>query len=193
MIILFISAVLQLVKQYFTSWRIMVPVMVAVCVISTGCSLKKEQRHSTVVPLSNVVTADIQEGIEKHIDEQSRMGDGYFELPFDEMILRLKLVRVHVEYLANLGYRRHFACVDLAGTDGNVYDVDFFMEGDPEPMSVTETTVHKINGQPLYTWKQAEDHTWQRVPMDHASNHLLGVIEGSDEFEFIYRVGLCLK
>jgi transglutaminase-like putative cysteine protease len=104
--------------------------------------------------------------------------------------LQLKLVRVHTEYLANLGPRRHFACVDLVGTDGEVYDVDFFLAGDPGAMRVTETTVHKINGQPLYTWEQKRDGTWRRVPVRKASKRLLGVINGRDEFEFIYRVRL---
>ncbi|MBI5386147.1 MAG: transglutaminase domain-containing protein [Verrucomicrobia bacterium] len=141
-------------------------------------------------PAPHVVTADIQAGIEKHIEEQTRAGNGYFKLAFDEKQLQLKLVRVHLEYLANLGPRRHFACVDLAGTDGEVYDVDFFLAGDPGAMTVTETTVHKINGQPRYTWEQKRNGTWRRVPVKKASKRLLGVINGRDEFEFIYRVKL---
>jgi len=141
-------------------------------------------------PVPHVVTADIQAGIEKHIEEQTRLGNGYFKLPFEKKLLELKLVRVHLEYLANLGPRRHFACVDLVGTDGNVYDVDFFLAGDPGAMTVTETTVHKINGQPRYTWEQERDGTWRRVPVKKASTRLLGVINGKDEFEFIYRVKL---
>jgi hypothetical protein len=121
-------------------------------------SKDEEQGSSESVP--NLVTKDIQDGIEKHIDEQTRLGEGYFKLPLDEEELRLKLVRVHTEYLANLGPRRHFACVDLASSDGDVYDVDFFLAGDPGEMKVTETTVHKINGQPFYVWKQKRDKTW---------------------------------
>jgi len=141
-------------------------------------------------PVPNVVTVDIQAGIEQHIEEQTRVGNGYFNLPFDRKLLKLKLVRVHLEYLANLGPRRHFACVDLVGTDGEVYDVDFFLNGDPGAMMVTETMVHKINGQPRYTWEQKRNGTWHRVPVKNAPRRLLGVINGEDEFEFIYRVKL---
>ena len=74
-----------------------------------------------------VVTADIQAGIERHIEEQVRAGGGYYHLQFKDRELKLKLVRVHTEYLANLGPRRHFACVDLADVSGDVYDVDFFL------------------------------------------------------------------
>ena len=104
--------------------------------------------------------------------------------------LRLKLVRVHTEYLSNLGPGRYFACVDLADVSGDVYDVDFFLAGDPGKMKVTETTVHKINGQPFYAWEQQSDGTWQRIPLKEASEAQLGVIRGHDEFEFLYRATL---
>jgi phosphoribosylformylglycinamidine synthase len=80
--------------------------------------------------------------------------------------------------------------VDLADTQGEVYDVDFFMEGDPGAMRVTETTIHKINGQPFYAWEQKEDRSWHRVPIEGASRQLLGVISGQDEFDFFYRAKL---
>lgn len=141
-------------------------------------------------PIPHVVTADIQAGIEHYIDEQTRLGDGYFSLPFEDKVLKLKLVRVHTEYLATLGPRRHFACIDLVSTDGNVYDVDFFLAGDPGHMTITETTVHKLNGKPYYLWEQADDGTWHHVDADDASRKLLGVIEGTDHFEFLYHVTL---
>ena len=135
-------------------------------------------------------TAGIQAGIETHIEEQVRLGGGYFKLPFRNRELRLKLVRVHTEYLAKLGPGRYFACVDLADISGDVYDVDFFLAGDPAAMKVTETTVHKLNGQPFYAWEQKSDGTWQRLPLKEASEGHLGVIRGRDEFEFLYRATL---
>ena len=62
--------------------------------------------------------------------------------------------------------------------------------GDPGEMKVTETTVHKVNGQPLYAWEQKHDKSWQRVPVEKAPPSLLGVITGRDEFEFLYRATL---
>ncbi len=154
-----------------------------------GCGHQDEEAHSfSSVP--NVVTADIQTGIERHVEEQALKGGGYMKLPFGERQLKLKLVRVHTEYLANLGPRRHFACVDLADTDGQVYDVDFFMTGDPGAMTVTETTVHKTNGQPHYVWEQKPDKTWVRAPAENAAPKLLGVLTGRDAFEFVYRAQL---
>ncbi|MFH1716794.1 MAG: transglutaminase-like domain-containing protein [Planctomycetota bacterium] len=172
------------------NWQKAIPVLVCVCAVLAGCGTSRDEREESSDAVSEVVTADIQQGIEKHIDEQTRLGGGYFRIHFDGTELQLKLVRVHTEYLANLGPRRHFACVDLASTDGDVYDVDFFLAGDPGAMTVTETTVHKTNGQPLYVWKQKSDKTWHRFPFEEAPPDLLGVIKGTDEFEFLYRATL---
>jgi len=168
------------------NWNRLVPVIVTLCAaVATGAVLH-EAGDENAAPVPNVVTTDIQAGIEKHVDAQIQLGNGYFSLPFKDKDLRLKLVRVHMEYLANLGPRRHFACVDLADVSGDVYDVDFFLSGDPGDMTVTETTVHKINGQPYYAWDQAEDGTWHHVPVEQASEGHFGVIRGRDSFEFRY-------
>jgi len=137
-----------------------------------------------------VVTGDIQAGIEKHIAEQVALGGGFFTVNFEGRELKLNLVRVHLEYLATLGPQSHFACVDMASDDGQFYDVDFFLEGDPGAMTVTETTVHKLNGRPYYLWEQNEDEHWVRAPVDEASNELLGVVSGQDTFEFRYQATL---
>jgi len=174
------------VRPFAMNWRKIILATLISCIVFTAC--QKAKSASNNVP--NVVTADIQMGIEKHIEEQTKLGDGYFKLLFDNNELNLKLVRVHTEYLANLGPQRHFACVDLASTDGFVYDVDFFLSGNPGDMTITETTVHKTNGQPIYLWEQKQDKTWHRVPSDNASPELLGVIKDNDQFEFTYRATL---
>lgn len=137
-----------------------------------------------------VTIDEIAAGIEHHIAEQSKAGGGYVTILYNRKELSLQLVRVHLEYLADLGGGVHFACVDLVGTNGPVYDVDFFMKGPPGSMAVTETSVHKVNGRPLYAWQQKRDGTWRRVPVKNAPGRLLGVIHGTDEFEFLYRVKL---
>ncbi len=135
---------------------------------------------------TQLLTADIQAGIEKHIADTKARNDGFFPIQFNGDELRLKLVRVHTEYLANLGPGRHFACVDLATIDGRVFDVDFFLQGEPGAMTVTETSVHKLNGVPYYLWKQNEDATWRREPVEEATDALMGVVRERDAFEFQY-------
>jgi len=165
-------------------------ILALVMACNTSTKKKKEEKTPAVRKLSKVVTADIEEGIKANIAKKVEEGDGYFVMSSDEKELRLKLVRVHTEYLSNLGPQRHFACVDLADVSGDVYDVDFFLDGDPGNMNVTETTLHKLNGKPFYTWKQRKDKTWYRMPVQNASNDLLGVIEGEDSFEFHYEITL---
>ncbi len=141
-------------------------------------------------PVPHIVTEDVQAGIDTHIKQEIQKGNGYFRLPHEDRELKLKLVRIHTEYLAILETNRFFACVDLVDISGDVFDVDFFLAGDPGAMNVTETTVHKINGQPYYVWAQKEDGTWQRVAVDQASEGLFGVIRGHDDFEFRYQAKL---
>ncbi len=78
----------------------------------------------------------------------------------------------------------------MASSDGQFYDVDFFLSGDPGAMTVTETTVHKLNGVPYYLWAQNADKVWVRAPVEDASNALLGVVGGTDAFEFRYQATL---
>ena len=142
---------------------------------------------ATATEAPPIVTGDIKAGIEKHIAEEVARHDGHFVVDFEGRQLKLNLVRVHVEYLASLAPQRHFACVDMVSSDGEFYDVDFFLAGDPGAMTVTETTVHKLNGRPYYLWEQTEAGTWERSPVDQASHALLGVLGGTDTFEFRYR------
>ena len=146
----------------------------------------KDKAEVAKALLPRTKISQIEVGIKTYIQEKTNQNDGFFYVHDKDKELRMKLVRVHTEYLSNLGPKRHFACVDLADVSGDVYDVDFFLSGDPGAMDVTETTVHKLNGKPFYTWKQREDKTWHRVSVEGASRELLGVIEGRDEFDFHY-------
>ncbi|PYL19381.1 MAG: hypothetical protein DMF41_09830 [Verrucomicrobia bacterium] len=111
-----------------------------------------------------VSTADISAGIKKNIDAESKKSaDSKFHVNYQGQDLALDLVRVHDDRLSDLGGGRYFACVDMKATDGKTYDIDFFLTGQPGKMKVTETSVHKIDGKPLYDWKE-ENGTWHKVP-----------------------------
>jgi hypothetical protein len=111
-----------------------------------------------------VSAADISAGIKNNIDAESKKGaDGKFHVSYEGQDLALDLIRVHDDRLSDLGSGKYFACVDMKGTDGKTYDIDFFLTGQPGRMKVTETSVHKIDGKPLYDWKE-ENGTWHKVP-----------------------------
>jgi len=111
-----------------------------------------------------VSTADISAGIKKNIDaEAKKSSDGKFHAKHEGQDLALDLIKVHDDRLQDLGDGKYFACVDMKGTDGKTYDIDFFLTGQPGTMKVTETAVHKIDGKPLYNWKE-ENGKWNKVP-----------------------------
>lgn len=168
---------------------ILTGLLLAMASCNPSTSTEKESEVASP-PIPKVKIAEIEKGIRSYIQEKTDQNNGFFYVQDKEKELRMKLVRVHTEYLSNLGPKRHFACVDLADVSGDVYDVDFFLSGDPGNMDVTETTVHKLNGKPFYTWKQRENKTWERVKVEGATRELLGVIEGKDAFEFFYEVEL---
>src|SRR5881394_4507846 len=110
-----------------------------------------------------VSTADISAGIKKNITAEKNKSDGKFHAKYERQDLALDLIKVHDDRLQDLGGGKYFACVDMKGTDGKTYDIDFFLTGQPGQMKVTETSVHKIDGKPLYNWKE-ENGTWQKTP-----------------------------
>ncbi len=167
-------------------------ILLSLLILLGSCTRKSEEETNLPqqAPIRKASIEEIETGIKTYIQQKSEKADGYFHVSDRGKEFRMNLVRVHTEYLANLGPGRQFACVDLADVSGDVYDVDFFMAGEPGNMKVTETTVHKLNGKPYYAWKQRADKTWHRVPVEEATTRLLGVIEGSDEFEFKYQVKL---
>jgi len=111
----------------------------------------------------DVSKADISAGIKKHIaSETKKSSDRKFHVKYKGKDLALDLIKVHDDRLSSLGGRKYFACVDMKATDGMTYDIDFFMNGQPGNMKVTETSVHKVNGKPLYNWKE-EGGVWKKV------------------------------
>jgi hypothetical protein len=112
-----------------------------------------------------VSTADISTGIKSNISAKSKESpDGKFHVTHEGQDLSLDLTKVHDDRLQDLGGGKYFACVDMKATDGKTYDIDFFLTGQPGKMSVTDTSVHKIDGKPLYNWKE-ENGKWNKVPV----------------------------
>jgi hypothetical protein len=112
-----------------------------------------------------VSTADISAGIKQNIEAETKKGsDGKFHVKHEGQDLALNLIKVHDDRLQDLGGGKYFACVDMKGTDGKIYDIDFFLTGEPGKMKVTDTAVHKVDGKPLYNWKE-ESGKWNKVPV----------------------------
>jgi hypothetical protein len=107
--------------------------------------------------------SEVSDGLKKFISGYvAKSADKKFHIPYQRKDLALDLVKLHDDRLSNLGGDKYFACVDMKGTDGKIYDIDFFMLVKPGKLTVTETSIHKINGKPLYNWRQ-EGGVWKKV------------------------------
>jgi hypothetical protein len=125
---------------------------------------KQGAEHPKQAEIKQVSTSDISAGIKKNIDAKSKTSpDGKFHVKYEGQDLALDLVKVHDDRLSDLGGGKYFACVDMKAADGKTYDIDFFLNGQPGKMKVTQTSVHKIDGKPLYNWKE-DNGKWQKVP-----------------------------
>lgn len=115
---------------------------------------KKE--HPAAKPAS---TADIEKAIRAHIDATAEKNNGKF--PVKDDVLKktwaLTLDRVHTDKLTQLDAKTYFACVDFVADDGTKVDVDFFLKGKDDKLKVSDTSVHKINGEPRYNYVQKGD------------------------------------
>ena len=115
------------------------------------------------IQTKEVSATDISSGIKRHIaSDRKKSSDKKFHVNYRGKDLALDLIKVHDDRLSSLGGGKYFACVDMKGTDGKIYDIDFLMAVQPGKLTVTQTSVHKINGKPLYNWKE-EGGVWKRV------------------------------
>src|SRR6266540_3965943 len=106
---------------------------------------------------------DVSDGLRRFISGYAaKSADKKFHMPYQRKDLALDLVKIHDDRFSSLGGDKYFACVDMKGADGKIYDIDFFMVVRPDKLTVTETFVHKINGKPLYNWKE-EKGVWKKV------------------------------
>jgi hypothetical protein len=107
--------------------------------------------------------SEVSDGLKRFISGYAaKSPDKKFHIPYQRKDLALDFVKLHDDRLSNLGGDKYFACVDMKGADGKIYDIDFFMAVKPGKLNVTETSVHKINGKALYNWRQ-EGGIWKKA------------------------------
>ena len=126
---------------------------------------KSEHPEHPTKKEKSVSKAEIAKGIKVHIRSAEKEGGGVYRMNYEGTELALTLKRVHRDKLAQLENGQFFACTDFDGSDGNTYDMDFFLRGTSGDMKVTDATVHKINGSPLYNWWQRPDEKWVKIPL----------------------------
>lgn len=116
--------------------------------------------------------------IRGHVKRKSEAGGGFF-LVHDhknEQDLKLRLIKVHDDKLAQVGENMYFACADFKTPEGKIYDIDIFMKGtSADSLSLTQIAVHKEEGKERYTWHLKEG-IWTKkemgtAPVEHPEEH----------------------
>ena len=108
----------------------------------------------------------LEKAIRQQIAEKAKASGGKFPVRDDVLgkTWQVELVKVHTDKLTQLDDKTYFACVDMKADDGTIVDVDLFLKDDGGKLASSDTTVHKVNGTPRYTWKKKSDF-WERVPV----------------------------
>ena len=71
---------------------------------------------------------EVSDGLKRFISGYAaKSADKKFHVPYQRKNLAFDLVRLHDDRFSNLGGDKYFACVDMKGADGKIYDIDFFM------------------------------------------------------------------
>src|SRR6266536_4640870 len=113
--------------------------------------------------MTEATMSDASDGLKRFISGYAaKSADKKFHMPYNRKDLSLDLIKVHDNRFSSLGGNKYFACVDMKGSDGKIYDIDFLMAVQPGKLTVTQTSVHKINGKPPYNWKE-EKGVWKKV------------------------------
>ncbi len=112
-----------------------------------------------------VTDSEIFGGVRKYIYTYAqKSADKKFHVRSGGKEVTLDLIKIHDDQRSHLGGNKYFACVDMKAANGAIYDIDFFIAIHPGVLSVTGTSVHKINGKPLYNWKE-ENGVWKKAPV----------------------------
>lgn len=142
----------------------------ALVTLTTWAHAQEHPEHPSEHPTKSeksekaVTTAMLAEAIQDYVAADSKLKGGSFLVydPVEKKPLQLTLAKVHEDKLATLGGGVYFACADFESTDGTVYDLDIFMKDDDGNLETTDVSIHKVDGQPRYTWRE-DDGVWRKV------------------------------
>ena len=114
---------------------------------------------------ASVTAQAVGEAVAEFIASDAKLKGGKF-MVYDgtaKEVLQLDLLKIHMDRLTGLGDDTYFACADFQASNGKVYDLDIFMNGETtDDLAVTEISVHKEDGAERYGWRE-EDGVWVKV------------------------------
>lgn len=131
---------------------------------------EKTEEHPETDAEADLTVDELADAIADFVEDRAGE-DGYMTIhdPVTEEDLELRLDKVHRERLSKVAPGTYFACADFVSRDGVTYDLDVFMKGtDAEALEFHEVSIHKVEGEPRYTWYE-EDGTWKKKPAGEAA------------------------
>lgn len=126
-----------------------------------------------------VTREELARAIEDYVKKTAAKKGGRFTVydGKEKKKLSLTLERVHKDRLSRVGPDIYFACADFVAENGDMYDIDIFMEGaGARSLEATDVTIHKKNGVERYTWSE-EGGVWVKKPGnggEHPEEHPKG-------------------
>lgn len=120
-----------------------------------------EHPGEAVKPHKTITAKFVKKSIEEHVKAQSKGTGGVFVVHDDKLKRdwRLKLTKIHdpVRMFEKGGKTIYFACSDFTSVEGkDVLDIDFWMVPKGDRLEVTDTKIHKLNGEPRYGYEGVE-------------------------------------
>jgi hypothetical protein len=125
-----------------------------------------EQPKKGVIPARELTGQEIHDGIQEHIDKKLKANNNLFPITDNvtKQKLNLQFVKVHDDKVSIISPKKkgetktYFACTDFKEpAAGTAYDIDFWMKLQPNgKLKVVDTRIHKVDGQPRYTYKNDE-------------------------------------
>ena len=105
------------------------------------------------------ITADfVKKSIRDYVNSQEKAGNGIFVIRDEKLSKewRLKLSKIHdpVRMFEKDGQTFYFTCSDFKAVDSDdVLDIDFWMVPKANKLELFDTKIHKVNGEPRYTYE----------------------------------------
>lgn len=121
-----------------------------------------EHPGAAVAKKGKAITAKVvKSSIKGHVKAESKAHGGVFVVQDDKLNRewKLKLDKIHdpVRKFEKDGKTIYFACSDFKAVDSkDVLDIDFWMEEKDGSLVVTDTKIHKLNGEPRFTYEGTE-------------------------------------
>ena len=126
--------------------------------LSTAIAAEHPGKSTLEHPGKAITSDSVKKAVRDYVSAQTKAGGGVYVVkdPMLNKDWRLRLDKIHdpVREFQKDGKTIYFACSDFKTEDGkDVLDIDLWMVEKGGKLEVTDTKIHKVNGEPRYTYE----------------------------------------